>query len=163
NLEKGDRLPSEHQLSRMTAVSRPIVREALTRLQADGLVEARRGAGSFLLQRPAERQIQHLRPARGRARLDAFEVRIALGPAAARLAAMHRTEDELQTMQDALRALSVAHAAGEPGGAHDLLLHRTVAQASRNPMFLAVLDALDLRADGIIVSSLALLAEEGAQ
>jgi GntR family transcriptional repressor for pyruvate dehydrogenase complex len=162
NLDQGDRLPSEHELSRLTAVSRPIVREALMRLQADGLIESRRGAGSFLRQRPAERQIQHLRPAQVRARLDAFEVRIALEPAAARLAAAHRSEDELQRMQAALESMIASHSAAEPGGAHDLDLHRYIARASRNAMFLVALDGLDGQVEGIIVPSLALIAE-GAQ
>lgn len=159
NLDQGDRLPSEHELARLTGVSRPIVREALTRLQADGLIESRRGAGSFLRQRPAERQIQHLRPAQVRARLDAFEVRIALEPVAARFAAAHRTAEELQTMKDAVSALVASHAAAEPGGMHDLRFHRTIAEASRNAMFLVALDALEAQAEGIIVPSLALIAE----
>lgn len=159
NLDQGDRLPSEHDLCRLTAVSRPIVREALTRLQADGLVESRRGSGSFLRQRPADRQVQHLRPAQARARLDAFEVRIALEPVAARLAAVHRTEEELSDMKRAVEALTGAHAALEPGEAHDLHLHRVVAIASRNPMFLVALDALDAEVEGIIISSLAMIAE----
>lgn len=163
NLDQGDRLPSEHELSRLTAVSRPIVREALMRLQADGLIESRRGAGSFLRQRPAARQIQHLRPAQVRARLDAFEVRIVLEPAAARLAALHRNDEELAIMKAALAGLSAAHAAAEPGGAHDLTLHRTIAEASRNPMFLVALDALEEHVEGIIVPSLALIAEGSQQ
>jgi GntR family transcriptional repressor for pyruvate dehydrogenase complex len=159
DLDKGDRLPSEHDLCRLTAVSRPIVREALMRLQADGIIESRRGAGSFLRHRPGERQIQHLRPAQVRARLEAFEVRIALEPAAARLAALHRTDEQLGRMRAALEALIASHAAAEPGGVHDLCLHRTIAEASANPMFLVALDALDAQVDGIIVPSLALIAE----
>lgn len=159
NLQEGDRLPSEHKLTQMTAASRPVVREALTRLQADGLIEARRGSGSFLRQKPSPRQAQHLRPAGALARLDAFDVRVALEPAAARLAALHRSEDELQIMRAALNALAAAHAAQQPGGAHDLRLHRTIAEATRNPMFLVGLDALDQRVEGIIVPSLALISE----
>lgn len=159
NLQEGDRLPSEHELCRMTAVSRPIVREALTRLQAAGLIEARRGAGSFLRQCASPGQVEHLRPAAARARLDAFDVRIALEPAAARLAAQRRTDGDLQVMRTALRALSAAHAAQEPGGPHDLLLHRTIAGASRNPMFLVAFDALDEQVGGVVVPSLAVIAE----
>lgn len=159
NLEQGDRLPSEHDLSRLTAVSRPIVREALTRLQADGLIESRRGAGSFLRQRPGERQIQHLRPAQARQRLDAFAVRIAIEPAAAALAARNRTPVELEVIKAALEDLTAAHIAGEPGGEHDLRLHRAIAEACGNPMFLVALDALDAQVEGLIVPSLALVAE----
>lgn len=163
DLHEGDRLPSENELSRMTAASRPVVREALTRLQADGLIAARRGAGSFLRQRPSPRQAQHLRPAGALARLDAFDVRIALEPAAARLAALHRTEENLQAMRSALTALAAAHAAQEPGGAFDLQLHRAIAEASGNPMFLIEIDALDRRVAGMVVPSLAPLADGAEQ
>jgi GntR family transcriptional regulator, transcriptional repressor for pyruvate dehydrogenase complex len=156
NLGQGDRLPSEHELSRLTTVSRPIVREALTRLQADGLIESRRGAGSFVRQRPAEHQIQHLLPAPVRARLDTFDVRIAVEPAAARLAALHRTEAELQAIKTATAELIAALAAGEPAGEHDLKFHRAIAAASHNPMFLLTLETLDAHVEGLIVPSLAL-------
>jgi DNA-binding FadR family transcriptional regulator len=160
NLDQGDRLPSEHELSRMTAVSRPIVREALMRLQADGLIESRRGAGSYVRQRPGERQIQHLRPAQVRARLETFEVRIAIEPVAARLAALHRTEQDLGAIKQAVDDLMTSHAAAEPGGDHDLRFHRAVAAASQNPMFLLTLDTLDAQVEGLIVPSLTLVAEE---
>ncbi|CAN7346018.1 FadR/GntR family transcriptional regulator [Phenylobacterium sp. LjRoot225] len=159
NLDQGDRLPSEHELSRLTAVSRPIVREALTRLQGDGLIESRRGAGSFVRQRPAERMIQHLLPAQVRARLDTFEIRIAVEPVAARLAALHRTESELLAIKAATADLVAALAAGEPAGDHDLHFHRAIAEASHNPMFRLTLDALDARVEGLIVPSLALAAD----
>lgn len=159
NLNQGDRLPSEHELSRLTGVSRPIVREALTRLQGDGIIESRRGAGSFVRQRPAEHQIQHLLPAPVKARLDTFDVRIAVEPAAARLAALHRTDAELQTIKSATAQLIARLAAGEPAGQHDLDFHRAIAQASHNPMFLVTLEALDAQVEGLIVPSLALVAE----
>ena len=160
NLQQGERLPSEHELSRLTAVSRPVVREALTRLQADGLIESRRGAGSFVRQRPAEHQIQHLLPAPVRARLDTFDVRIAVEPVAARLAAQHRSDAELQAIRTATRALIAGLASGEPVGRHDFDFHRAIARASHNPMFLLTLEALDAHVDGLIVPSLALGAQE---
>jgi DNA-binding FadR family transcriptional regulator len=157
NLSQGDRLPSEHELSGLTAVSRPIVREALMRLQADGLIESRRGAGSFVRQRPPEHRIQHLLPAQVRSRLDTFDVRIAVEPVAARLAAQHRSEAELQVIKDAMGALVASLAAAAPAGDLDLRFHRAIATASRNPMFLLTLDALNAQVDGLIVPSLALI------
>lgn len=47
-LRAGWRLPSEEQLCRMHGVSRTVVREAMQRLKARGLVESRRGGGSFV-------------------------------------------------------------------------------------------------------------------
>src|SRR6185369_12614222 len=50
-LQVGDRLPSEARLAEIFSMSRTIVREALVRLAADGITEARRGAGSYVKSR----------------------------------------------------------------------------------------------------------------
>src|SRR5258707_7178535 len=48
----GGKLPSESQLGELFGVSRPVVREALSRLQADGVVMSRHGSGSHVPPRP---------------------------------------------------------------------------------------------------------------
>jgi DNA-binding GntR family transcriptional regulator len=93
--EVGDRLPAENDFALSFAVSRPVVREALTRLAADGLVSARQGAGTFIARVPP-RQIVKLVPRASIAGiLRVFEVRIALEGQAARLAAGRRSAAEL--------------------------------------------------------------------
>src|SRR5215210_4137016 len=51
-IQPGDKLPSENTLIDEFGVSRTVVRSALTRLQAEGLVETERGRGSFALTPP---------------------------------------------------------------------------------------------------------------
>ncbi len=46
------RLPSEDKLAGQYSVSRPVVREALARLREDGVIQSRRGAGSFIIRIP---------------------------------------------------------------------------------------------------------------
>jgi GntR family transcriptional regulator, transcriptional repressor for pyruvate dehydrogenase complex len=48
SLAPGDRLPSETELARRLGVSRPVVREAIAYLKADGIVASRRGLGLFV-------------------------------------------------------------------------------------------------------------------
>ena len=48
------RLPGEHELAAQFLVSRPVVREALSRLREEGLIYSRRGAGSFVRMAPEE-------------------------------------------------------------------------------------------------------------
>lgn len=50
----GDKLPSENTLVREHGVSRTVVREALSKLQASGLVEPRHGIGTFVMERQAQ-------------------------------------------------------------------------------------------------------------
>jgi GntR family transcriptional regulator len=45
----GSQLPSEDQLSNLLGVSRPTLREAIRALENDGLVQRRRGIGTFVL------------------------------------------------------------------------------------------------------------------
>lgn len=47
----GEMLPSENELCAVFGISRPVVRQALQRLRSDGLIESRRGSGSFVQQR----------------------------------------------------------------------------------------------------------------
>ena len=49
----GDRLPGEREMAVQFGVSRVVVREALRTLEARGLVEVRRGSGTFVLRLPS--------------------------------------------------------------------------------------------------------------
>ena len=53
-IQPGEKLPSENTLISDFGVSRTVVRSALTRSQAEGLVETERGRGSFALTPPSE-------------------------------------------------------------------------------------------------------------
>lgn len=140
HLRDGDPFPTEHEISRMTGASRPIVREALSQLRAGGLIEARRGARTCVRRPPDERAIHHLRSSQTRAELDRLEIRLALEPATARLAALVRDASQLQGLR---------HAATRADDAV-LPFHHAVAAASGNPMFLGVLKALERDAPGQI-------------
>ena len=144
-LERGAPLPSEHEFARRAGVSRSIVREALSRLKADGLIDGRRGARTVVRQQPGERAIHHLRPAAERDRLDQLEARIALEPAMARVAAQVCDAEAVKLLGSvALRT------DGGQGGDEAAAFHRAVAAATRNPMFLVALDALAARAGKLL-------------
>src|SRR4051812_46162166 len=136
--EVGDRLPAETDLAETFEVSRPVIREALNRLQADGLVTARQGAGTFVARVPP-RQIVKLAPRASIAGiLRAFEVRIALEGQAARLAAERRLPTELAAIGTALEAMRKAMGEGKPAQEAqeaDFAFHRAVAMASGNHTF----------------------------
>src|SRR4051794_16687516 len=50
----GDKLPSENSIVQEHGVSRTVVREAISKLQASGLVETRHGIGTFVIERAPE-------------------------------------------------------------------------------------------------------------
>jgi GntR family transcriptional repressor for pyruvate dehydrogenase complex len=138
----GQRLPSENQLGADYKVSRAVVREALSRLLADGVVVTRRGAGTFVHRKPG-REFLELAPIGGIADLmRCFEFRIALEGEAAYLAAQRRTEENMAIIDEAFKKLDQANAAGEVGVELDIDYHAVIARASRNQLFVQTLDAL---------------------
>lgn len=149
-MDVGDRLPSEVQLAEMFGMSRTIVREALVRLAADGITEARRGAGSFVKNRPSDRLIAYAPTAGLSAMLGTYEVRFVLEAEAARLAAIRRSAEDLLAIEEALAKLRAALLSYEPAHVEDMNLHREIVQASGNPAFLAAFKALNDEVDRVM-------------
>lgn len=140
----GDRLASENILAARYEVSRAVIREALARLYADGVVVTRRGAGTYVHRQPA-REFLQLAPIGGIADwMRCFEFRIALEGEAACLAAQRRSEEHMAAISRAFEKMEKANAAGELGFEEDIGFHAAIAQASRNQMFVQTLNALAL-------------------
>jgi DNA-binding transcriptional regulator YhcF (GntR family) len=106
-LEVGDRLPSEARLAEMFGMSRTVVREALVRLAADSITEARRGAGSFIKNRPSDKLGAYMPLSELPSTMGSYEVRFVLEAEAARLAAVRRSAEEMVSHRGG--AVSVAH------------------------------------------------------
>jgi DNA-binding FadR family transcriptional regulator len=156
---EGDKLPTEKELCTLFDVSRPVVREALMRLQADGLVVARQGAGTFVKKRPPRRLIDLAPTAELAGFLRSFEIRIALEGQAAKLAATRRTDAQLDEIATNLALMSGAIERGEPARDHDFAFHRAVASASGNELFVIVLDTIAPFVGGSMTLALGLTRE----
>jgi len=134
-LGEGDRLPSEHEFCRMFEVSRPVVREALARLRADGIIESRQGSGSYVRRRPVRDLLQYGEASNAAQLLRCFEFRIALEGEAAALAAVRRTTQDLRAIRRANDACNEAARKGRLGKREDLEFHMAIANASGNALF----------------------------
>jgi len=139
-LTEGGKLPSEGQLCELFGVSRPVVREALSRLQADGVVISRHGSGSFVQRRPNQAFAQ-LAPIGSVADvMRCLEFRVALEGEAAALAAGRRSEADLARLEAALAELDQVIASGEVGSEADRSFHVAVAAASQNQLFVHAME-----------------------
>ncbi|MCA4133203.1 FadR/GntR family transcriptional regulator [Arthrobacter sp. M4] len=137
-IQPGEKLPSENTLISKFSVSRTVVRAAITRLQAEGLVETERGRGSFALTPPpdAGARTQTGRPVVSlEDRLNLLEFRIGVESEAAALAARNHSDRQLSAMSTALDGF--AGSGGHPSTAmkYDFEFHRAIAEASANPFF----------------------------
>ena len=144
-IQPGEKLPSENTLISDFGVSRTVVRAALTRLQAEGLVETERGRGSFALTPPADVPSAGagIRPvATTEDRLHLLAFRMGVETEAAALAARNRSDRQLRAVGTALEAFTAS--AGHPAHAMkaDFEFHRAVAAASGNPYYSDCLAAL---------------------
>jgi GntR family transcriptional regulator, transcriptional repressor for pyruvate dehydrogenase complex len=142
DVAEGDRLPSEAEIGKMFGASRPVVRQALMQLQVDGLVYARKGAGTFVRMRPPARLNDFVEPADVASYLRSFELRTAVESEAARLAALRRTRSHLKAIKDAARALEDAITRKETGHEQDFRFHMAIAEATDNELFVRVLEEL---------------------
>jgi GntR family transcriptional regulator, transcriptional repressor for pyruvate dehydrogenase complex len=150
-LTDGDKLPPEAQLAEMFSVSRSTVREALSSLAQAGLIEKTAGAaGGSFVRRPDSRrlgahvaQLMDILVRTGSAsRADVTAVRAMLEIPSARLAAEHRTEEDLTKLKAILEAARSRTTEAPDLGALDIDFHGTIASASGNPLLSALVQAL---------------------
>lgn len=135
----GERLATEMEICEQFGVSRPVVREAIQRLRADGLVTSQQGLGTFVSAQPAPRIRAFARAQNVAAYLRCQEVRIALESDAARLAAMRRSDDELAAIETAHETFAAGVAAGRMQAEEDLAFHARVVEAAGNDVYPQVL------------------------
>ncbi|SNT01967.1 transcriptional regulator, GntR family [Noviherbaspirillum humi] len=143
-LEPGSKLPTESQIMLEQGVSRTVVREAISSLQAAGLVETRHGVGTFVLQ-PKARRGGLFDPATistMRDLLALLEFRISLETESAGLAAQRRSEEELAAIRTALREFEACLARGEDSVAADFRFHQAIAEATGNRYFIDMINHL---------------------
>ncbi|CAM4034915.1 GntR family transcriptional regulator [Bordetella tumbae] len=136
-IRPGEKLPTESELMRQFGVSRTVVREALSRLQAAGLVETHHGIGTYALEPSggADFRVDPADLATVRDVLVLLELRICLESEAAGLAAMRRTDAQLADMRVALDEFR--HSLGNAGDTitPDFRFHLLIAQATDNRYF----------------------------
>jgi GntR family transcriptional repressor for pyruvate dehydrogenase complex len=155
-LAVGTQLPPESEVCDRFGVSRPVVREALLRLRADGLVTSQQGRGTFVIHQPAER-IRKLARAQDLAGfLRCLEVRIALEGEAARLAAQRCNEVQLETIVVTHERFLGSAEAGRHDPDADLAFHSAIAKATGNSFFQEMQDAIHASIVGFMHVSLAL-------
>jgi DNA-binding FadR family transcriptional regulator len=145
-LQPEECLPSERELAVMFGVGRPTMQQALRLLEAEGLVQARRGrnGGTFVL-RPAgdaaaadlmARILHHLAEIE-----DLLVYRSVIEPAIAKRAASSRRSSDLTAMTRATHAMAKAETEFEYMRA-DTEFHLAVAAATHNPLLVRAIEEL---------------------
>ena len=126
----GSKLPNENELSKALEVSRTTLREAISFLVAQGVLEIRRGKGTFVAEElpAAGMDLSSLTGLRARERArDLFEMRLIFEPACQRA-----SMEELQQIQKKAERMEQIAAAGGDWPLADQEFHWAIIRASHN-------------------------------
>lgn len=144
--EPGERLPTEQQLSHTYGVSRAVVREAISKLKYDGLVETRQGLGAFVGSTGRSTAFRIEGGELDQQELGLiFELRTTVEVEVAALAAQRRTPEDLDSIERALGEIQQAIEAGEVGADADAAFHMAIADAAANHYFKEFMEFLESR------------------
>ena len=141
----GEKLPNEVELSAQLGVSRATLREALRALLVQGVVEVRRGRGTFVTQKAAQVEdfgFDDLARVRGQLR-DLFELRTIFEPRAARLACRRATERELEDILTQGAAVADCIRRGADRTQADRAFHAAIVRAAHNEFMMRLLPMID--------------------
>jgi GntR family transcriptional repressor for pyruvate dehydrogenase complex len=142
----GDQLPNERRLAERFGVSRTVIREAMKSLMQNGLVEVRRGQGTFVVDGTANALKQSFRMLMGlgsRQRVaEMVEVREILEPSIAELAARRRNASDLEALHRAIEAMDATADDANAFIAADDRFHIALAVATRNHFVPRLLDSV---------------------
>jgi GntR family transcriptional regulator, transcriptional repressor for pyruvate dehydrogenase complex len=138
----GERMPSIAQLAKEMHVSAGSIREALRSLESIGLVKIEHGSGVYVTgARPATELSSHFEKVDGLL-LTLAETRLILEPELASLAAERATDDELIKIEQLARQMEEEEKQGHDFAELDVLFHRQIAHAARNPILYQTMEGI---------------------
>lgn len=145
-LVAGDRLPAERELMAALGVGRSTIREVIRQFRALGVMETRKGSGTYLLKpitsatihMPLSVNMGSLRDAL----LQTLEVRRGIECEACMAAARRRTKEDLRRISEALVEMERVHLEKGTAGKEDLVFHLAIYDATHNPLFRQLLEQM---------------------
>ena len=148
-LQHGDRLPSERELQEQFSVSRTSIREALRSLEALGFVKVQPGVGAFVTNNDVRTDLprkwtQWMAEHQDLVN-DLLEIREALEPKAASLAALKISNGQVQSLFETLERMEHWAEIGDVDGAvqADIDFHDLISKATRNHFLIQLNDSVN--------------------
>ncbi|HOA70507.1 MAG TPA: FadR/GntR family transcriptional regulator [Bacillota bacterium] len=145
NLKKGDKLPSERQMSEMFGLSRATIREAIKALNTLGIIECSHGSGNYIssnLSNSLTEPLSIMFMLEGGHPGHTLELRRAIEFAAAGSAARNIEETELARLRALCDCIEASTDENEKAR-YDFQFHREIARASGNPLLIVLLNAVE--------------------
>jgi GntR family transcriptional repressor for pyruvate dehydrogenase complex len=133
------RLLPERELAESLGVGRHSLRQALARLEAEGIIWRRQGHGTFISAVHPRQAVQFLEIASDTSPAEMMEVRLELEPILARLCALRASREQIERLQQ-----TAIHAAASDSAStfesSDFAFHRSVAEGANNILYLSTFE-----------------------
>ena len=144
-LNPGDKLPNEFELGELFGVGRSTIREAVKLLSSKGIVEVRRGSGTYVVTIVPVTDPLGLRAVQDKnaLALDLVNVRLLLEPGIAEMAANMATEEDIIRMNNLCDRVEYKIKAGEHYIEDDIAFHTCIAQCSKNMVVEQLIPIID--------------------
>ena len=134
-VEIGGKIPNEFELAEMFGVGRSTIREAVKGLVTKGVLEVRRGAGTFVVSTSTLEEDPLGLAKLGdkyKLALELLDVRMMLEPEIAVMACEHITEEEKGQLELLCNEVEGLYLAGKNHAKKDVEFHTCIARCSRN-------------------------------
>lgn len=134
-IEIGQKIPNEFELAEMFGVGRSTIREAVKSLVSKGVLEVRRGSGTFVISTNSlENDPLGLSKLHDKYKLalELFEVRLMLEPEIAAMAAEYATEEDRQQLEQLCNDVERVYRNGKNHISKDIEFHTCIARCSKN-------------------------------
>ncbi len=145
-LRSGERLPGEFELVEQLQVSRPVLREALARLQSQGLVDIQRGRGTFVGDTTSlancVRMLQTAVTISPQELLSYAELRSAIEVQAARQAAEKANDEDIAVLSGLLKRLDDEELPYAEALQIDFRFHRKLIEIAGNPLMQNLMEVI---------------------
>lgn len=144
--EIGAKLPNEFELGEKFGVGRSTIREAVKLLISKGVLEVRRGSGTYVINTtPADMDPLGLQGLGDRMSLamDLVDVRLILEPGIAEMAARNATEKDIEELERLCSLVEQKMQNGEDYVQEDIAFHTCVAKCSQNKVVEQLIPIID--------------------
>jgi GntR family transcriptional regulator, transcriptional repressor for pyruvate dehydrogenase complex len=144
-LKPGDKIPPEREFARKLKISRASLRTGIGYLAAMGVMKVRHGVGTFVADGPPEigkSSLGLLGALHGFQSWQMFEARLLLESNLAALAAERGKEEQLTVLAEEVAEMYATVDDPAEYLIHDVRFHRTIAQASGNPILAALMETI---------------------
>ena len=139
--EAGEKLPNENEMSKMFGVSRTTLMESVKILATAGVLEIKRGRGTFVSKNIVnvdKTELENINSYKIKL-VDLFEVRLAIEPEVAFWAAQRATDDEIAEIEKRGLAVEKTLIMHKDRTDDELLFHKSIAEAAHNEFMIELL------------------------